>query len=86
VAAVTRNLGQVLLAGILMGVTLSAGVSLADPGWLHRLGRLDWIRDCGTALVVAAGTTVTLALQYSRRRTAVSRAVLAGTLRLRCWS
>jgi len=81
-AAVTRNLGQVLLAGILLGVTLSAGVSLLIPGGYTDWGGLDWIRDCGTALVVAAGATVALALQYSRRRTAVSRAVLAGTLAL----
>lgn len=83
-AAVTRNLGQVLLAGILLGVTIWAGASLTMliqgdyPDW----GGLDWIRDCGTALVVAAGTTVALAMQYSRRRTAVSRAVLAVTLAL----
>jgi hypothetical protein len=48
------------------------------PDW----GGLGWIRECGTALVVAAGTAVALKLQYSRRRTALSRSVLAGTVAL----
>jgi hypothetical protein len=80
VAAVTRNLGQVLLAGILLCVTLAAGLGfVVGRGWVD-WGGLGWIRDCGTALVVAAGTAVALALQYSRRKTALSRFVLAGTV------
>jgi hypothetical protein len=81
-AAVTRNLGQVLLAGILLYVTFAAGLSLNAligdryPDW----GGLGWIRDCLTALVVATGTAVALALQYSRRKTALARAALAGTM------
>jgi hypothetical protein len=82
VAAVTRNLGQVLLAGILLFATFAAGSSISllilgrSPDW----GGLGWVRDCGTALVVAAGTVVALSLQYSRRRTALARATLAGTV------
>ena len=82
VAAVTRNLGQVLLAGILVYATFAAGLGLnqlirgAWPVW----GAIDWIRDCATALVAAAGTAAALFWQYSRRRTALSRAALAGTL------
>jgi hypothetical protein len=80
-AAATRNLGEVLLAGILLCVTLAAGFSFSllilgrSPDW----GGLGWIRDCATALVVAAGAAVALALQYSRRRTVLARATLAGT-------
>lgn len=82
VAAVTRNLGQVLLAGILLLVTFGAGssMSLLIRGGSVDWGGLGWIRHCGTALVVVAGTAVALALQYSRRRTAFSRAILAGTV------
>ena len=82
VAAVTRNLGQVLLAGILVYATFAAGLSLNQlirgswPVW----GAVDWIRDCGTALVAAAGTAAALFWQYSRRRTALARAALAGTM------
>ncbi len=81
VAAVTRNLGQVLLAGILAYATFAAGLSLNQlirgswPVW----GGIDWIRDCATALVAAAGTAAALFWQYSRRRTALARAALAGT-------
>jgi hypothetical protein len=82
VAAVTRNLGEVLLAGILLGVTLAAGIGfcLQIRGGYPDWGGLGWIRDCGTALTVAAGTAVALALQYSRRKTALARAALAGTV------
>lgn len=81
-AAVTRNLGQVLLAGILLSVTLSAGFgfSMLFRGRWVDWGGLGWIRECGTALVVAAGTVMALALQYSWRKTALARAALAGTV------
>ncbi|HEY1207411.1 MAG: hypothetical protein ABSH46_14510 [Bryobacteraceae bacterium] len=84
VAAVTRNLGQVLLAGILVYATFAAGLSLNQlirgswPVW----GAVDWIRDCATALVAAAGTAAALFWQYSHRRTALARAVLAATAAL----
>ncbi len=81
VAAVTRNLGQVLLAGILVYATFAAGLGLNQmirgswPVW----GAVDWIRDCATALVAAAGTAAALFWQYSRRRTALARTALAVT-------
>ena len=82
VAAVTRSLGQVLLAGILVYATFAAGLSLNQlirgswPVW----GAIDWIRDCATVLVAAAGTAAALFWQYSRRRTALARAALVGTM------
>jgi hypothetical protein len=81
-AAVTRNLGQVMLAGILVYVMFAAGWTLNQlirgvwPEW----GSLGWIRDCGMALVAATGTAAALILQYSRRKTVLARAVLVGTL------
>jgi hypothetical protein len=81
-AAVTRNLGQVLLAGILLSVTLKVGIGLLIRGGYIDWGGYDWIRDCGMALVVAAGATIAISLQYSQRNTAVSRGVLAVTLAL----
>jgi hypothetical protein len=74
--AVTRNLGQVVLTGV---VILTAGQALSGnqfPDW----GGFDWIRDCGAALVMAVGTAAAVVLQYTRRRTALARGMVAGTL------
>jgi hypothetical protein len=87
VAAVTRNLAQVVVAGFLLCATVLAGLSffamlLIGGGWDRwpYWSGLEWIRDCGLALVVITGTALVLVLQYSRRKTALSRAVLAGTV------
>jgi hypothetical protein len=82
VAAVTRNLGQVLLACVLLYAAFVAafGLSQTIQGRWSDWGNLDWIRVCGTALVVASGTALALAMQYSRRATALSRAALAATV------
>jgi hypothetical protein len=81
-AAVTRNLGQVVLTGVVIGVILiTAGPALSGshyPDW----GGFDWIRNCGAALVMAAGTAAAVVLQYTRRRTALARGIVAGTLAL----
>jgi hypothetical protein len=80
--AVTRNLGQVVLTGVVMYVILmTAGSALSGshyPDW----GGFDWIRNCGAALVMAAGTAAAVVLQYTRRRTALARGIVAGTLAL----
>lgn len=80
VASVTRNLGQALLAGILMaaaGWAVAALLIIPEyPTW----GALDWIRDCGVALVVAIGASAVLWMQYARRMTVVSRGVLGAVL------
>jgi hypothetical protein len=81
-ASVTRNLGQVVLAGILVCTAFAAGLSLNQliqghwPGW----GAVEWIRECGVALVTAAGTAAALIWQYSRRKTTLARAALACTM------
>ncbi len=76
--AVTRNLGQVVLTAIVIGViVITAGLSWSQfPDW----GGFGWIRDCGAALVMAAGTAAAVVLQYTRRRTALARGIVAGTL------
>jgi hypothetical protein len=80
--AVTRNLGQVMLTGIALYVILMAvGPALSGsrfPDW----GGFDWIRNCGAALVMALGTAAVVVLQYTRRRTALARGIVAGTLAL----
>jgi hypothetical protein len=75
--AVTRNLGQVVLAAVLMYLVLLAGVQAVshNPDW----GGFDWIRTSGVALVMAGGTAAVVALQYARRRTAVARGIMAAT-------
>jgi hypothetical protein len=78
--AVTRNLGQVVLTGIVLGaIVITTGQALSGshfPDW----GGFDWIRNCGAALVMAAGTAAAVVLQYTRRRTALARCIVAGTL------
>jgi hypothetical protein len=80
--AVTRHFGQVALAAIGAFVLLRAGTEgLVGNGYAD-WGGYDWIRTCGAALVLAGGMAAAIALQYTRRRTALSRGIVAATLAL----
>lgn len=80
-AAVTRNIGQVIMAALLilvpawlitslLGVLLFVRVRLA---WLG----FDWLRTVGVAAVLTCGIAAVLVFQYSRRRTALARTLAA---------
>jgi len=80
--AITGNLGQVVLSGIVIYMLVDVGASLItgkhSPDW----GGLDWIRNCGAAFVMAGGMAAAIVLQYTRRRTALARIIVAATLTL----
>lgn len=80
--ATTRNLGQVVIAGIVMYVLLAVGIPVLIRNHYPDWGGFDWIRNCGAALVMAGGTAAAVVLQYTRRRTALTRGIVAGTLAL----
>jgi ABC-type transport system involved in multi-copper enzyme maturation permease subunit len=78
IATVTKNLGHAFLGGLLLMVGLwLCGAFLdtiaKDSGW----GGLAWIRETGIAAMALCISAAVVYLQYTRRRTTVSRAVLA---------
>jgi hypothetical protein len=76
VAAVTRNLGQAFLGSLLVLILLGAFMSVPfRSGW----NGLTWIRDTLAAIAVFGGSTAAIVLQYTRRRTILSRGCLAAT-------
>jgi hypothetical protein len=77
--AVTKNLGHAFLGGLLVSIvlTLGSGVTAAfAPG--SNWGALPWIRETVVAAVALCGAAAVIYLQYTRRRAALGRAVLAG--------
>ncbi|HYW47872.1 MAG TPA: hypothetical protein VE959_33705 [Bryobacteraceae bacterium] len=81
VAAVTRNVGQTILAGLLVGGGWFAGQLLMASRYQPDLFNQEWGRTAALSAVLAAGAAAVL-LQYWRRRTAVGRGMLAGMLAL----
>ncbi len=80
IAAVTKGLAQTILATALLALLLgvAAGILggiLGPTSW----GPLAWIPSAAIAAVVSAGCLTVLSIQYSRRRTALARSVLAVT-------
>jgi hypothetical protein len=74
IAAVTRHLAQIALTAFaLLWLVALCGANL-DQSWY----RLQWIPLWTTAVVLAGGTFGALVWQFARRRTPISRAVLAG--------
>jgi len=80
--AVTRHFGQVVLAAIVTFVLLQAASWLLSGYRYADWGGLDWIRSSAAALAMAAGMAAATLLQYTRRRTALARAIVAATLAL----
>jgi len=76
IAAATRHLAQVAFAGLTLSALYSVahGAGDLDQSW-HRLA---WIPTCTAVVVLAGGTFVALIWQFARRRTPITRAVLAG--------
>jgi len=75
VAAVTKNLGHALLGSLL--VLMALGLFMEVPsrsGW----NGLAWIREMLAAIVAFCGSVTVIYLQYTRRRTVLSRGCLAG--------
>jgi hypothetical protein len=78
-AAVTKGLARTILGGVLLWVPLAlAGVLLAYLAHGSSWGGLEWIRASGVAAVAICGAVMVILFQYTRRRTVLSRAVLAG--------
>ena len=78
-AAVTKGLGHTILGGLLLCVPLAMAAALPTylapgSGW----GGLAWIRVSGVATVAICGAGMVILFQYTRRRTALSRAVPSG--------
>jgi hypothetical protein len=74
-AAVTSNLAQVLLC-----VVLSCTALFAAP--FSSWGDYAWIQTSVIAIVVLAGVSATVILQYTRRKTPVARVMVAITFAL----
>ena len=76
IAAATRHLAQVAFAGLTLTALYSVahGAGDLDQSW-HRLA---WIPTCTAVVVLAGGTFVALIWQFARRRTPITRLVLAG--------
>ena len=81
-AAVTRHFGQVALAAIGAFALVAAGVFELAQNGVPDWGGYDWMQTSGAALVMAAGMAAAILLQYTRRKTALSRGILAATLAL----
>ena len=74
IAAATRHLAQIVFTAFaLLWLVALCGANL-DQSWY----RLAWIPLWTSAAVLAGGTFVALVWQFARRRTAVTRGVLAG--------
>jgi hypothetical protein len=80
--AVTRHFGQVVVAAIAVFFVLEAVGGLLTGGPGRDWGGYDWIRTAGAALAMGAGLAAAILVQYTRRRTAVARAILGGVLAL----
>ncbi len=81
VCALTAGLAQLLSVTFLLGLLVVGWVRLAyvlsgDTGWIG----FEWIRLYASGLVIAAGATAVILLQYARRRVAPIRLIAAGTL------
>ena len=77
VAAVTRNLGQVVIASVASYFGMSVGLRMLIsasryPSW----GNLRWILQCQAALVILAGVAAVVVLQYARRRATLAAPIL----------
>jgi len=79
IAAVTRNLGQVLLTVIVGYLVLGLSLGVVLRGFVTEWGGFRWILTCAEALVVSAGVAAAVWTQYSRRRTFLSRAIVVLT-------
>ena len=75
-AAVTRHLGQVLLA--LIGAAVIFGISLQHQSW----GAMEWVRYLPVVLLWIAAASVVLLWQYANRRTTPSRLLLTAAVAL----
>ena len=76
IAAVTRHLAQIAFTGLTLLVlyAVANGAGEPDQSW----DRLAWIPLWTTAAVLAGGMFWALAWQFARRRTPITRLVLAG--------
>ncbi|MBZ5626456.1 MAG: hypothetical protein LAQ69_48405 [Acidobacteriia bacterium] len=80
-AAITRSLGQVMLTALVMVLPLLFAQQFTFARYRMAWGGSEWMMSAAAAAVLAAGVAGILALQYSRRKTAISR-VLAGAVAL----
>lgn len=80
IAAVTRGLGQAILATLAGCVVLSStGSFLFRAGGVPNWGDLAWIRTTAVFASVGAGAVSIVLLQYTRRWTLVCRLLVPAT-------
>jgi hypothetical protein len=80
--AITRNLGQAVAAvlGSLVLFVMFGSIELAlSGGGSQGAGETGWIRACALAVIVIAGSTGILIIQYARRGAWLGRIVFAVT-------
>jgi hypothetical protein len=76
ISAVTRNIGQVILGSLMVSVPFIMIQQLRGFAG----NNLDWMGPSMLAFVLAAGVAVILTVQYSRRRTVLSRILIGVNL------
>jgi len=80
-AAITRNIGQVILAALLIVVPAALLEEFLFARFRLARGGREWMLTASVAAVLYCGIAAVLMFQYSRRRTAVAR-ILAGAVAL----
>jgi hypothetical protein len=73
VAAVTKNLGEAFLGALLVLLLPIPIIWIRDRGW----NGLAWIPEVLAAMVALCGAAAAIYVQYTRRRAALGRCVLA---------
>jgi len=80
VASVTKSLGHAFLTVLSVSVVLEIAIVAANALRPSSWGGLEWIRNSAAAIVAACGAAAILWIQYRRRRTGLSRWVVAAVL------
>jgi len=76
-AAITRNIGQVILAALLIVVPAFPLEQFLFARFRLSWGGREWLLTASEAAVLSCGIAALLVLQYSRRRTALARVLAA---------
>jgi len=76
-AAITRNIGQVILAALLIVVPAALLEQFLFTRFRLAWGGREWLLTASEAAVLSCGIAALLVLQYSRRRTVLARVLAA---------
>ena len=80
-AAMTRNIGQVILGGLAIVAPWALGEQMIFARYRLSWGGQEWLPASAVAAVLACGISAVLLVQYAGRRTVLSR-MLAGAVAL----